>query len=1049
MPTVAELGQKVKAKYPAYAGMSDIEIGRKVKAKYPEYSSFEDVPDAKPESSLLDKGVGFVKDTLSDAYKSGGEAVDAGSKLASNVMDGKVFNDENAGLASKVIRKGGEALVPIVPLAIGAGVATAGIVPTAATVGAGLLAGGVGSYVGRKGAEALGASPNVQDLAGDVGGLVAGGGAGIRAVKSAASRAARTAALGDTTASTIEGSAREKAAQAAARRVGEVENIKGDTRQLYDGEALKKGKFSIPKDNVRLSPLEQAQAQFVESSKPALDRVRAAADGPKADVEGMMTRLDNRLAEVRRPNEPALAVAEKANMENALRDLATKKEGDLTGFQLASTYLTAQRELSDVARGALRVENLPGGGGEARMAENQMIVETLGKDFQKIKGSLEQFAKEGILDPAVKYNLVSPNRAEEMGGHPDYVKWIRPFTPVEREVMAGQQKVGINPVLGKGTQERLTFLDRVSKFREPENVIQATLDQAQDVHRIGAANMALVELAKQATKFDPTTRSYGQAGMLKDFLLVPGGVKGKAVRGLDPEIQSTMGSAPVWIAGREHTLFGPPATLNAINGTGQVSADVSLKVLPVVKSLLKGAARAMKLTTTGALNPARKGVNMAYNVAAVYQQLPLAVSSKIMLKQARYTAEFLAHNLRSVAKKVGLDKVTSERFDNLLDEGRKRAAFSTSSEIVRGVGEQHADYLAAKGSPDELFRHVIVQPAQELGKAITGQKFKPEVIHRIGTAVDDAMRSVEDIATADESGLKMAVYDVMEKYYGNKGMDAAQAKEAAAWDARNIITDFTRKGNFAANYDYFGMPFVQAAITGIRTNLMYASKDPVGFAARTSAPVIGHMWVNALNYANPRTRQVMADIPQDVQARNLIIPTGEPIEKENGRYTKGLLVIPMPESPVVRAFAQGSIAMLQQQNEIQNAATVLTMAKMAQHFLPINTVNPADVAAQIPVVGPVGQVLTDHNQFTKGPVVTNRAQQNAPDWALKVAGGDRKKAAQAAFLANRMLPVTRYIKNSPPQDEGADNFFRWLGDTAGSPFSSVPGGETRRRQGLK
>lgn len=1001
----------------------------------------------KPEQKgLVDKGVDFVKSSLSDAYKAGGEAVDAGGKLASNIGAGNVFTDENAGLASRVIRKGGEALMPAVPLAVGAGIATAGFVPTAATVGAGLLAGSVGSFAGRKGAEMLGASQNVQDLAGEVGGLVAGGGAGVKAVKSAAAKAARTATLGETTAPVAAGSARQQAAQAAARRVAEVENIKGESRQLYDGEALKKGKFVVPKDNVRLSPLEQAQAQFVESAMPATNRIEAAAQGPKPAVNSMMTNIDNFLAIKRRPNEPQMAAAEKTGIEEALRDLANKGEGEISGFQLADRYLAADRELAEVRRGALLPENLPSGGGQARLDEDQMIVDNLGKDFQKLKKSMEAFAKEGIVDPAVKYNLLSANGADRVGGHPDYVKFVRPLTPVEQEVMAGQQKVGINPVLGKGTKERFTFLDRVSKYREPENVIQATLDQAQEVHRAGAANMALLEIAKQATKFDPTSKTYGQAGMLKDFLLVPGGARSKAVRRLDPEIQSTMGSAPVWINGQEHTLFGPPATLNAINGTGQVSADVSLKMLPIVKTLLKGAARGMKLTTTGVLNPARKGVNMAYNIGAVYQQLPLAVSTKVLMKQAKYTGEFLAHSLRPVTKRAGLGKTTSDRFDTLLQEGREKAAFSTSSEIVRGVGEQNADYLAAKGSPEDLFRYVIVQPAQEVGKAVTGQKFKPEVIKRIGTAVDDAMRSIEDLATADESGLKMAVYDVMEKHYAKKGLDAAQAKEAAAWDARNIITDFTRRGNFAANYDYLGMPFVQAAISGIRTNLMYAAKDPVGFAARTSAPVIGHMWVNALNYANPQTRQVMADIPQDAQARNLIIPTGEPIEKEGGRYTRGLLVIPMPESPVVRALAQGSIALLQQQSEIQNAATVMTMAKMAQHFLPINTVNPSDIASQIPVLGPVGQVLTDHNQFTKGPVVTNRSKQNAPDWAVNAMGGDRKKAAQAAFLANRMLPVTRYIKNSPPQDDGADGFFKWLGDTAGNPFTSVAGGERRRRE---
>ena len=56
MPTVIDLGQKVKTKYPEYADMSDLEVGKKVKAKYPEYSDFSDVEETKaPEKSLMQK----------------------------------------------------------------------------------------------------------------------------------------------------------------------------------------------------------------------------------------------------------------------------------------------------------------------------------------------------------------------------------------------------------------------------------------------------------------------------------------------------------------------------------------------------------------------------------------------------------------------------------------------------------------------------------------------------------------------------------------------------------------------------------------------------------------------------------------------------------------------------------------------------------------------------------------------------------------------------------------------------------------------------------
>jgi hypothetical protein len=43
MPTVSDLGRKIKLQYPGeYDDLSDAEVGRKVKAKYPEYSDYED-----------------------------------------------------------------------------------------------------------------------------------------------------------------------------------------------------------------------------------------------------------------------------------------------------------------------------------------------------------------------------------------------------------------------------------------------------------------------------------------------------------------------------------------------------------------------------------------------------------------------------------------------------------------------------------------------------------------------------------------------------------------------------------------------------------------------------------------------------------------------------------------------------------------------------------------------------------------------------------------------------------------------------------------------
>jgi len=66
MPTINELGQKVKAKYPgAYDGLSDDEVGRRVKAKYPgAYTNFVDTTP-QPVSGFQGFSVGTVKGALS------------------------------------------------------------------------------------------------------------------------------------------------------------------------------------------------------------------------------------------------------------------------------------------------------------------------------------------------------------------------------------------------------------------------------------------------------------------------------------------------------------------------------------------------------------------------------------------------------------------------------------------------------------------------------------------------------------------------------------------------------------------------------------------------------------------------------------------------------------------------------------------------------------------------------------------------------------------------------------------------------------------------
>lgn len=78
MPTILELGQKTKAKYPQYSDMSDLEVGQKIKSKYPiEYSDFKD-PNAEQPGFLK----GIARDIIKPIARVGTNVVNTGQLIA-------------------------------------------------------------------------------------------------------------------------------------------------------------------------------------------------------------------------------------------------------------------------------------------------------------------------------------------------------------------------------------------------------------------------------------------------------------------------------------------------------------------------------------------------------------------------------------------------------------------------------------------------------------------------------------------------------------------------------------------------------------------------------------------------------------------------------------------------------------------------------------------------------------------------------------------------------------------------------------------------------
>jgi hypothetical protein len=145
MPTVEELGKKVKAKYPgAYGDLSDTQVGQKTKAKYPDaYKDFTDAQPAPPKPSVTGTLLGPAKEGLAGlkTLYGGGE----------QGIANKLKQDVQAGAAD--IQKGG--IGNILKGVVKAGARTAGDVAGTvfAPVGAAVGATGIGKvfdWIGEK-----------------------------------------------------------------------------------------------------------------------------------------------------------------------------------------------------------------------------------------------------------------------------------------------------------------------------------------------------------------------------------------------------------------------------------------------------------------------------------------------------------------------------------------------------------------------------------------------------------------------------------------------------------------------------------------------------------------------------------------------------------------------------------------------------------------------------------------------------------------------------------------------------------------------------------
>jgi hypothetical protein len=983
---------------------------------------------AAPEKGLLERAWDWEKEQVAGA-------VEAGKKLTENVGKGNVFTDENAKLAAEVANRGTAAALPALPVALGVGAATAGVVPTLMTAG---LASGLGMVSGagaRKGAEWAGAGPGVQDLAEVVGGAVGGSAGMVRGInRVAAARAAAKASQGAKVPVTPKGQA-----EAA---------VKGRTEAIAEGADLLKqrGVMSRAKEE----GWDALVSKVFNTEAPAISRLKKMArkNGlSRQEADEFMKEVENLTAVSRRPDAPQVELVERLGFEDEVRKAAPKVSGkEVPSDKIMDAYMVAKRENMLVQQGRIKAEDLKGGA--ARVVENQKILDAYRADLEPLAQTVDKMGKE-VLSYLVKTGIKSPEEAAKLAATPFWVPFQKVRTAAERSAADLRRGAEAKRVMGKGDVELVDYLaDDLS--RETFSPIQGMLDYAQNAYRQGAKNAALVKVAENANWMGAERQIEKRGmGIFKDVLILPG--TERAYNKLPEQMRATTGKVPVWIGGKEHQMVADPALIKAVENWGSISLDVANPYLGTVQSLLRGASRVFKGATTGWAAPQRKLVNTAYNYMQLWQQLPAEVTAKSIGDSVKFAWQFAAKDI------PGLNKLTGNmtEFNRLRTEGLQQSAFGSSSEIIRGVGEKNIGLLAAKANPlKDLPRYAILDPVKEVGKWAKGEKYNPEIAKQFTAALDDTTRKMEDLLTADETGFRMAVYKQVEKYYLKKGYAPEKAKEMAAYDARNVITDFSKRGTWAKYYDFVGLQYAQAAATGMATNIQYAMRDPVGFAWRSMVPWLSHVMINQAQFADPEKRKILMDIPPDTLARNLIIvPDPSKVKQnESGRYTEGIYVVPQPESSISRVMNLMNIGVIQNKTEQENAVDFMSLVALSmRHLMPVDP-NPLVWASNIPLVGPMGELAL--GQSVKGyNIFSEKARKNVdkelPTFVkrgLDAAGANKETKIGANYLLQRTLPVLRaYNLSSPQGGDGELDSFEGLVNTLLMPVTSAPGGELKRK----
>lgn len=920
-----------------------------------------------------EKGGEFVqKFGTPEGWKAGAEALrETGTALAPVAAGALLFTPARA-YAKEVMRAGGGLL----SRQAGAAAAREGARNLAA-VGIGAMSGMAGGKVGENVAKVMGGGEEAQEFGRELGaavGVPTGGLGAWNKLRKVDPNIAAPAGM-----------------QGVADEI-----VRLDTK--IKGQA---GKLQAPKKLTQRAK-DTFDQNFVEAEAPITRRMKTYlkdAGVTKEDYWKTIDRLENAMALARRPNEPFGLMAEEAGIEQAVAGIGKKNWGDLEGLTRYEQRLRAKIELDGIARG--KVKALPVDAStpdlESRIRLNQEIV----KGTQDLAGYDKNFRKlaDDFLDFQVREGLLSAQAAQKIKANGADV-WVKQIPILDEDEILKIRNATGDPLkdddllMGAGKRKPVYFLEDKLE-REAQPVLEATFKSMQAGIKQAAKNRAIKEFAMEAAPGDAgaaTLLGRDKGGRATDLKLFKDRPSSKKSMSGDP--------LKVFVKGEQYWLDGPAdfvAGVKMLGAEGITSLDSPLAKEAL--NLARGLNRATKGQVTGAFAPQWILFGTLMNLGSVLVK-PVGNPLKVIANSLRSLPAAAAYATGSPKWKA---KYASQPW---VKEGRRKAAFGTSSEVFRGAGPHDLEILSMTQNRNpletvgKLAKWGILEPARE--RLSLGSR-NIDVLNRPGRLAKEALRSFEDTVNIPQTALSMGVYRTALADAAKKGFQPEEAAERAAWVARNFMADYTRRGSNSAIAELIS-PYYNAIVQGGRSGLMFAERDPKKMASRMVYLTAPALLATLVNYSDPEVSELLDTMPPDERAKYVPIKTG-PIEKdENGDYKSGFFLAPVPEEfRYVNVVMDTAVRTLRERDELPQALAGMVVTAL-NNASPV-PLDPAQMTQNIPVLGLGTELSTGRRLFGGAPIVTPRNIEDTPEGLrdlLGVEGGTK-----AWYGAKRVMPALR------------------------------------------